>query len=725
MAIPTHQPAEAALYHAIAAISAELALEQLLTQIVAQALALSGASYGVVGLRCERTTGPVLRIASASANAPWPSGSELEPDAGPFGWVLHHHQLLVLARYADGDPTASPAWADHALLALPLINAQGLCAVLALGAVPPLRLPPSDEIALALFAHHAAQCIANAQRFEAEQRRAARIALINRIGRLITSSLGVSELFQTAVAVIRASFGFAYLAAGIVDPDDPEWLVLLAHDGIHADKVPPGYRQSIHAGIVGMAARNRQRVMVNNVAHDAHYLPVLGSPAICAELAVPIIVSQRLLGVINIESERPIDVEEAEGIEIIADQFGVALENARLFTNVQRALETTQLLYATSQRISTAMRVEEVVAAYLEQMAAHGRYVCTVVLYETNMYGERTAVRVCGRWAPDSGANLSEIRLPYAKDGLDAPLDAGETVTISNVHIDPRVAAELRQLQERDGRPALALIPLMVRGQRIGLVILSYPAIHDWPASDLQPYQATAAQLATAIDSRQQHLLLSERGQQLAVLEERRRLARELHDSVTQSLFSMSLLAQVVPDLWEIDRDEAQAALLQIRDLTRSALAEMRALLFELRPVALGKQHLAHAIQEHAATLSERIGIPISVAISGEVTLPPEVEQALFRIAQEALTNVARHAHARQVSLVMQGGKTFRLRIADDGQGFQPDQIDSGRFGLVSMRERAAHIGATLQIRSAPDRGTEIVVEWPGNGADRHKGEDI
>src|SRR5690606_2802442 len=119
----------------------------------------------------------------------------------------------------------------------------------------------------------------------------------------------------------------------------------------------------------------------------------------------------------------------------------------------------------------------------------------------------------------------------------------------------------------------------------------------------------TASQLASALDSRLQHALAAERAQQVALLEERRRLARELHDSVTQSLFSMSLLTQALPELWELDRDEGRRSLEQIRDLTRGALAEMRELLYELRPADAGEQNLAQAIRSRAAAFQRRTGL--------------------------------------------------------------------------------------------------------------------
>lgn len=547
--------------------------------------------------------------------------------------------------------------------------------------------------------------------FENERRRAARNGAIARIGHLISSSLSLNEIFQTAVEAIYEHLDFAYIAAGLIDPEDPEYLRLIAQTGVFVRHIPSDYRHSIHVGIVGEAARTRRQVLVDNVAHDERYIAMVG-PTIRAELATPIRMGERLLGVLNIEAEHPISAEDAEGIAVIADQLAVALDHAHLFERTQRALEETQLIANTSQRISTAMTVDDVVRAYLEQVAQRRRFACTVVLYEFDTTGARVAVRIRGFWSAQRGLQLMDTRITYTRDQLDPLLDAGQTVVIPNVHTDPRVTETLREMQRRDARPALAMIPLMVRGARIGLVVLSYGDVYAWPDLELQPYQATAAQLATAIDSRRQQQLLMEQGQQVAVLDERRRLARELHDSVTQSLFSMSLLAQVVPDLWELDPGEARAMLGQIRDLTRSALAEMRALLFELRPAALGKQELAQALRQHATVFEQRTGIRVTVDVHGDWVLPTAVEQALFRIAQEALANVARHAHAAQVQLSLQGGDPLRLRVADDGHGFDPARVGDGHLGLVSMRERVEAIGAQMRIHSSASGGTEVVVEW-------------
>ena len=593
---------------------------------------------------------------------------------------------------------------------LPLLRGTQLLGTLEVVSNDPFA--DEDATSLRIIADQLVVAIEKARLFATERRRSARIAAINRIGRVITGNLSSNSLFQAAVTAMYDAFHFDYVAVGIIDPDDPEHLILMAHVGSQSGSMPVGYRQPLHAGLVGVAARTRQQALMNNGSSPPAYPPISSAAPTTAALAVPIIAGSRLLGMIMIAAEQPIDAEEAEDITIIADQFGAALENARLFGSMQQALEVTKLLYAASRRISTAMSVEGVIVAYLEQVAARGPYPCAIVLLELTPQDRRTTMTVRGRWSPETGMNTGEVRWPYLEAAFTPLLDAGQTVTFANVQQDTCLPEVLRMELAGDGQLALAMIPLIVRGRRIGSVLLSCPHTHEWSAADLQPYETTAAQLATAIDSRQQHLLLAERGEQIAVLEERRRLARELHDSVTQSLFSMSLLAQVIPDLWEIDRDEARQSLQQIRELTRSGLAEMRALLFELRPAATPEQNLAQTLQQQVMAFEQRTRIPVVVEIQEEDAIPAAVQPTLLRITQEALMNIERHAHAQRVDLFLSGRSPMQLRISDDGQGFDPAQIEPGHFGLISMRERAAILHAHLTIRSAPGQGTTILFEW-------------
>ncbi|MEA2547915.1 MAG: hypothetical protein QOE42_513 [Chloroflexota bacterium] len=210
---------------------------------------------------------------------------------------------------------------------------------------------------------------------------------------------------------------------------------------------------------------------------------------------------------------------------------------------------------------------------------------------------------------------------------------------------------------------------------------------------------------------------------ELASSQERAHLARELHDSVTQALFSMTLVTRSVELL--IDRDVAVAKekLGSLRDLQREALAEMRALIFELRPGNLENDGLLPALRTHTAALQGRIGLPVVVTSELTDRLPLEVEEVLYRIAQEALHNVVKHAAARQVELAVdRRGADVVLRIRDDGKGFDAALVPDGHLGLTGMRARADKIGASYVVTSWPGEGTTIEVVVPPAAIERAAG---
>jgi signal transduction histidine kinase len=196
------------------------------------------------------------------------------------------------------------------------------------------------------------------------------------------------------------------------------------------------------------------------------------------------------------------------------------------------------------------------------------------------------------------------------------------------------------------------------------------------------------------------------------VTAERTRLARDLHDAVTQTLFSATLIAEVLPDLWKKNRTEGDRRLEELRSLTRGALAEMRTLLVELRPNALTEVPLPTLLKQLTDALIGRARLNIQLSCIGEKKLPADVQIGLYRIAQEALNNIIKHARASQVVVTLNMAYTVRLTIADDGTGFDPAVVTADHIGLRIMRERAEAIGARFQVESSPGEGTRISVVW-------------
>jgi signal transduction histidine kinase len=205
--------------------------------------------------------------------------------------------------------------------------------------------------------------------------------------------------------------------------------------------------------------------------------------------------------------------------------------------------------------------------------------------------------------------------------------------------------------------------------------------------------------------------------QESAVLEERARLARDLHDAVTQTLFSASLLADTTPRIWERDQTIARQNLAQLSRLLRGALAEMRTLLFELRREAMEEQTLDQLMGPLAEAARARSRADVHLQIEEDRPLPKNVTVGLHRIAQESLNNVTKHAEATTVDVDLNcSSEGVVLRISDDGRGFDPAHIPPGHMGIGFMTERAREIGAVLEIDSHPGRGTQVTVTWLEQG---------
>ena len=209
---------------------------------------------------------------------------------------------------------------------------------------------------------------------------------------------------------------------------------------------------------------------------------------------------------------------------------------------------------------------------------------------------------------------------------------------------------------------------------------------------------------------------LASKAAQEAVTADRTRLARDLHDAVTQTLFSASLTAEVLPDLWEMDVEEAKRSTEELRQLTRGALAEMRTLLLELRPAALTRTRLSDLIKQLCEAFIGRSRLPITLTIEGERDLPPEVQIACYRIAQESLNNVFKYARATQVNVgLFLSSSGLRFEVCDNGLGFDMSTVKSTSLGMRIMHERAEAVSADLHISSSPGSGTCVELIWNEN----------
>jgi signal transduction histidine kinase len=301
--------------------------------------------------------------------------------------------------------------------------------------------------------------------------------------------------------------------------------------------------------------------------------------------------------------------------------------------------------------------------------------------------------------------------LPRTHGLLGAMLDTDRPYRTDDIKADPRFRGWWPS-----AHPEMASflgVPIRSRGGVVGALYLTDK--EDAPGfteEDERLIQMLAAHAAIAIENAR----LYERGRELSFVEERNRLARDLHDSVVQKLFGVVLAAQSAATLFDRDPDSARGQVQRLQELTQDAIQELRSLIFQLRPAAVESEGLAAALAKHVQVLGRVHQQHIELEASGEPRLRPGVDDEVFRIAQEALHNAVKHAGADRLGLRLdEGERQLVLTVRDDGVGFDPDATAhrSRRLGLTSMEERATSLGGALRIDSAPGKGTTIRLEVP------------
>lgn len=312
-----------------------------------------------------------------------------------------------------------------------------------------------------------------------------------------------------------------------------------------------------------------------------------------------------------------------------------------------------------------------------------------------------------------------EIRIQLKEpQTIETLFNSHRCTLIANVWDDSPQAQFLRLLLDDgsrillEGMQSWMWVPLVVKDRIIGGIGMAHEKQNFFTSHHADLALSAANQAAITIVN----VELYERAKTLAVFEERQRIARNLHDAVNQSLFSAGLIAEVLPRLWEKDQEEARQSIQDLLHLTRGAQAEMRGLLAELRPSTLTDSNLGDLLHQLANGFIGRTNVQATVIIEKDFVLPADVQITFYRVCQEALLNITKHAKAHHVELALrQEDAQVFMSIHDDGQGINviaPKQQTSGHYGLAMMKERAQAVGAQFLINSQPGQGTEIILLW-------------
>lgn len=517
------------------------------------------------------------------------------------------------------------------------------------------------------------------------------------------------------VEAARDSTDAEYAALGVLDPEGRE-LERFIYLGIDEETrraigpLPRGH------GLLGELIRNPEPLRVRDVnEHPRAYGFPPAHPPMHSFLGVPIVIRGEVYGNLYMTEKRGdagFDEVDEEVATNLAAWAGIAIENARLYTSLrEREAEAALALRRaeTSTDIARAIGGETDVERVLDLIVKRARALVEArTLLALMRRGEQ--LEVVGR----AGVGAHDLR------GVSIPLDDAFFRTAMNERVAQRIEAGTPGspvgLRERVGAKAALVVPLLFRGRAVGaLVALDREAGDtEFDEEDLRLLQAFAGSAATAIGTAQ--TVRSERLQQQIEVadEERRRWAQELHDGALQSLAAVRIsLASALQsrDDGRVERLERVAE--ETAEGLEEQITELSRLIDDLRPAPLERLGLAGAIESLASEAANRGDFRVSAEVELEEGLPGNRERAVYRLVQEALNNVVKHAEADKVSITAQATTgTVEIVIEDDGVGFDPARVSAGR-GLTGMRERVKMLGGELDVASQPGQGSRVAARVP------------
>ena len=699
------RPASDALAEAGRMLVQTLDAGELRALVAAGVRALLGASFAAV-MVVDSESGELATVASAT---------DAEPDLVPPPIFSQRRRLATRAVCERRAIVAATPPGEHrdtahgSALAVPLVARERLIGALVAVDATERSFGP-DEIRLAeAFAEGAALALDNARRYAEADERRREAEILADLGRSINASLDVDTVLQRIVD--GAKDLCASDLARIALRDGRTGAMIFRY---WTDRPAPA--EPAAAGLGTLTGK--------------HYLHAARTEGVIADMVVPIVIDGRTEGLlyVNHRSPRVFTALHEAILQRLADQVAIAIRNARLFEETERRRKTAESLIAVGRLISQSLdpdlvgqRIADSVRRLLDAK--------TSVLYRVEPESGTLVPRaIAGGHRRDAG---SLSALPPTGVAALAARERTPVVSIDEAR-DPRVAAREPPagLPAGSHRAALA-VPLQIRERVIGALVIRDAIGRAFVDEDVHVAQAFADQAAlaweharmfaaiqtqaTALLAQRDRLRLLSAENATAKENEARRIATVLQEEAAQ------LIAAVHLALHEMVADTPAARaqhVVRIGELLDQIEEQLRWLSHELRPTILDNLGLRPALEFLGQGVSARTKLAVGVEGTTQGRLPPMVETALFRIAQEALTNAARHASARQVTIRLErDAETVRCSIRDDGIGFDPAAVTRRKegtgLGLLGIRERLHAVNGTLDLRTAPGQGTELRVAVP------------
>lgn len=653
--------------------------------------------------------------------------------------VRSDEAMAIAYREAVGDLLTEDALAHIcSWMAVPLVHKDEAIGMLSVSSGEEGFYTPEHAKLARAVASQVASAIANARLFERVQQRSRELESLLEVSRGVASILERDQLVQLILRQLGEIVNYGAASLILLEGDE---FVVFDSRGTADDAEAIGLRfpadatddlwrslelQSVSARYPCVQAASEPDFwsVISRGGHvivaDAAAGMMAGEDALAGKLAsgsafssvrswmaVPLALQDRVIGYLGVANEEPgyFTEKHAQVARAFAAHAAIAIDNARLYELEQERSRELATLLDVSRHVTSTLDLEEllkVVLSSARDVMVFDRASLSVLdgdwLQVLSLFGTAEATR---------GLSRGEQISTKAAGALWEALSKGQPMVIEDVNDGSKMSELYRAAVPRgsEGVCSWMGVPLMVRDDVIGMLGLARCECDPFTEEDARLMRAFADQSALAIENAR----LYARGQRLAVVEERQRLARELHDSVSQALYGIGLGARTARSLVDKDGEKLIEPLEYVLQLAEAGLAEMRALIFDLRPESLEEEGLISAIERHLRVVEMRHEIPVKTEFGPEPEAPVETKEAVYRIVRESLHNVIKHARATHVHLILKTEEdVITFRIDDDGAGFDPEGEFPGHMGLISMRERAAGCGGRLEIRSEPGRGTTV-----------------
>jgi len=560
------------------------------------------------------------------------------------------------------------------------------------------------------------------------QDRTREMALLNSVAAVVSGLVDLPEILRASLEKIMEAFGIEAGSAYGLDEASGA-LVMQAQRGLTDALI--GQTTRLDLGSTPSGRRLNPELPLSWAVADhtegplAEHLTRAGLRQI---VGIPLVAKGKAVGGIALHArgDRVLSEEEESLLIAIGQQIGLAIENARLLeaertqhAEARRRQEVAEGLRETLGVLNSDTPLDRTLAFIITQACRLMQCDASSLFQRESPDGLLSIRASCGLDEP----YVRSVRFAPGEGGAGRALAQRMPVVVADAEQEAealRRQPQLSSARDRDGLErmvragyrAVLSVPLIVKDEAYGGITLYYRAARRFTEEEVQLASSIGVQAAMAIENAR----LRTQAEQSAAFSERTRLARELHDSVAQSLYSVTLYAEAAARL--IGAGHAPEAAEHLRELgttAREALREMRLLIFELSPPALETRTLADALQTRLDAVESRGGMAVQFQVEGTERLSPRCRQELYQIAQEALNNALKHSHAQTISIHLRLGETeTRLSISDDGVGFGVEKArESGGRGLRGMQERVQRIGGVLAVQSTPAGGTRISVTAP------------